>query len=102
MRLLADLPPDAVARLEEVEVVALRLNRVLGRVMPVGIATFTGADLRAARRMLGLTGQEAAEVIGCHINTIYNTEEGKTVPNRAHVRRAMAAFIHMADSRIEA
>ncbi len=34
-----------------------------------------GAFLRQARKAKGLTRQELADKIGCHINTIYNLEE---------------------------
>ena len=98
MKLLTDLPSGASERLADV--IARRLDVVLGRDVPVPIA-FTGVELRAARLSLGLNAAEAAEVIGCHENTVYSVERGATVPRPGIVRRSMAAFIDEANRRLE-
>lgn len=60
---------------------------------------FDGNELRAARRSLGLSQLQAAEVIGCSINAITDWELGKRTPTR--FRQAVFEFIGMAKDRME-
>lgn len=76
-----------------------RLAALMGPDWAERRAAWTGWDLRAARRVLGITQAEAAGVIGCHVNCISNWENGLSSPHPRH-RRAVLAFLAIAEEAV--
>ena len=67
----------------------------LGEVLVTRWASDNGFDpaaLRAARRILSLSQQEVASVLGVHANSVSAWETGQKYPHPIH-RRHVAAFI---------
>lgn len=80
--------------------VRTRLETLMGPDWHERRAMWTGSDLRAARRVLGLTQADAAEVIGCHPNCISLWETDRTSPHRRH-RPAVFSLFALADRALE-
>ena len=45
------------------------------------MAVFTGADLKAWRKSLGVSAQDLADAVPCDVTTVFRYESGKLTPD---------------------